>query len=216
LAPVGVSDRLSVVKSSKKIRVIGLTGGVASGKSTVAAIFREHGITVVDLDAVGREISERPAVIDQIAKLLGPGILNGSSLDRAKLRERIFSRQADRLALEKLLHPLIWKEFKVLTEAAAARGEKIIVCEAALLVESGAHAKMDGLIVVSAPEPVRRDRLFQRDRISEDLALQILLAQSREEDKLGVASIILYNDGSPEKLRSQVENVIQTLGKPKA
>ena len=146
------------------MRVVGLTGGIASGKSTVSAMFRELGAQVIDADQVAREVVEpgTPA-LEEIARRF-PGVVDAAGrLDRTALGARVFSDATERRALEAIVHPRIRDEVARRTEALARVGVQVVLYDAALLIENGLHRGMDGVILVSAPEAVQRARLAARE-----------------------------------------------------
>jgi dephospho-CoA kinase len=193
---------------TQKTTVIGLTGGVASGKSSVASLLAAAGVTVLDLDRIGRELTDNdPQVIQAIAALCGPEVAPDGRLDRAKVREAIFADADKRKRLEALLHPLIWAEFLRRKDEAARAGAKLVICEAALLAETGIDKKLDGLVVVTAHEPLREERIVRRDNISAELAGKMIRAQLREPPAHG-SLIVIENHGSLAELAIQVGKLI--------
>ncbi len=194
-----------------KITRIGLTGGVGSGKSRVAELLRGAGVTVVNLDDVGRELTDKdPAVIAEIGRLCGPSVIDEKGeLDRRKVRDVIFSDAKARAALEAFLHPHIKDAFDGKCAEAQRAGKKLVVCEAALLVESGIHKALDGLIVVIAPEEKRRDRVMARDRITAALAEKMIRAQMAEAEKRKPATVVIENHGSLAELAVRVAELLE-------
>jgi len=191
------------------VRVIGLTGGIASGKSTVAAILRELGAPVVDADQIARRVVEpgTPALAE-IAERFGPDVLDPSGrLDRARMAERVFSDPEARAALGAITHPRIaaasGEELARLAEA----GHRAAIYEAALLVENRIHERLGGLIVVAVPEDVQLARLMARDRLDEPAARARLAAQLPLADKVAVADWVVDNAGSLAQTRGQVESI---------
>jgi len=187
---------------------IGLTGGIGSGKSVVAEMLAEAGVTVIDLDRIGRELSENdPAVVSRIAEICGQAVLVAGKLDRGKVREAIFSDPVRRRGLEEFLHPLIWLEFEEYCRRAKAQGKRLVVCEAALILETGLDKKLDGLVLVTAEEGVRRDRVMSRDRISARLAEKMIRSQFASPHA-GQSTVVIQNQGSLEDLQFQVRELI--------
>jgi len=189
------------------IHKVGLTGGVGAGKSEVATLLRDRGIVIVDLDDVGKKVSLSPEVIRDINQICG---LDSENLDRAKVRDIIFSTDAIRKKIEERLHPVILEEFQREVRAAEEAGHRLIVCEAALLVESGYHKHLDDLIVVTAPEAQRKNRLMTRDSIDATLAQKIIDAQTTDIEKVKHATIIIKNDTTLDALATEVRNLIET------
>lgn len=189
--------------------MIGLTGGIASGKSTVARILRELGAPVVDADKLARDVVEpgSPALAEIVARF-GPEILDGDGrLDRQKLGAIVFGDQEARRALNAITHPRIAEASQRAIAAHAAAGAGVVIYEAALLVENNAHTWMNGLIVVALPEADQRERLMARDGLSGEDADARLGSQLPLAKKLEVADWVIDNSGSIDDLRRQTEKV---------
>ena len=186
---------------------VGLTGGIASGKSTVASRFAELGVPVIDADQVSRQVVERgrPA-LNKIVARFGKDMLNErGELDRAKLRHHIFQEPRERQALEQILHPLIRREMNA--QASAMRVPYLIMA-IPLLVESGAaHERVDRVLVVDVPEETQIERLRLRDGTSIEQARAILASQAPRQDRLAVADDVLPNTGNVEQLRKGVDKL---------
>ncbi len=189
---------------------VGLTGGIAAGKSTVASLLKKEGIKVVNLDTVGRAVvEEQPKLAVQIAEICGSQVLKNGSLNRRALREHLFNHPADRDRVEKLLHPVIWKQFEREAADTERSGQKIIVCEAALILEAGLEKKLDELIVVSAPAEIRMKRLQSRDGIDAGLASQMLSSQVDDQKRRQAATYIVDNLGDAANIAAQVEPILK-------
>ncbi len=189
--------------------IIGLTGGVASGKSALEREFVERGIFVSDADLIARRIVEpgQPAlqaVVDQFgAAIVG---IDGR-LDRVALRQRIFNDDDARRALEAILHPIIRRQLRA--ECRAASGP-YAVAMIPLLTEGGGREHypwLDRILLVDAPDNVRKARLMQRDGIDADLAQRMIDAQATRQQRLAIADDIVANDGE----LSQLQEVIAEL-----
>lgn len=180
----------------------GLTGGIASGKSTVARFFSDLGIPIVDADQIARSLaSPGGAAHDRIVKKFGTS-------DREKLRAVVFKDPQARKELEAILHPLIAKESQAQMQLLANElGAAIVLYEAALLVETGRYKDFSGLIVVESPSALRVKRLMDRDHLTEDLAHQMIDAQSTDEQKRKAATILIQNSGTLEELRRKVHQI---------
>jgi len=192
---------------------MGLTGGIASGKSTVAAMLRELGAAVVDADALAREVVEpgRPA-LDEIVARFGRGVLAPDGrLDRSKLAAIVFADPEARLALNAITHPRIAQLAAERGLALAAAGAPLVFYEAALLVENGIHRGLSALVVVSVPPEVQLARLVERDGLSKEEARMRLAAQLPLSEKVKVAHHVIDNSGSLSETRSQVERVYARL-----
>jgi len=185
---------------------IGLTGGVASGKTTVANLFAALGATIVDTDLLSREVvAPGSPLLPQIAERFSTAVLNGDgSLNRQELRKRIFDDPEQRKWLEALLHPAIRK----LTDerSAAATGPYVIVA-IPLLVETGGASRFDRVLVVDCDPEVQLARLIARDGSTREEAQRMLAAQASREARLAVAHDVIRNDGDLAHLRSQVEEL---------
>ena len=192
---------------------IGLTGGIASGKSTVANIFAELGATIIDTDIIAREVVApgQPA-LDEIAATFGESLIDGDGhLDRAALRKLVFADDAARKRLEAIVHPRIQDETRRQSDRAAARNRltnqakghyQIIVVP--LLVDSNLKEFVDRVLVVDCDEATQIRRLTARDAESEDQARRMLAAQSSREERLAIADDVIRNNGNLASTRDQV------------
>ncbi len=184
--------------------LIGLTGGIGSGKSTVAAMFRELGAPVIDADEISHELT-RPGTTTsaEILRLFGPSIQDGAGgFDRARLRRLVFSDPSKRHQLEALLHPRILSE---MLRRATAQDAPYCILSIPLLLESGQQALVDRILVVDAPETLQKQRTLRRDAMSSGEVEAILRAQSPREQRLAAADDVIVNDGNLDALRRQVE-----------
>jgi dephospho-CoA kinase len=191
------------------VRVIGLTGGIASGKSTVAAMLRELGAPIVDADLLARQVVEpgSPALAE-IARRFGADMLAADgSLDRKKMGERIFADAGARAALNAITHPRIAQASAAALADLRAAGHKVGFYEAALLVENRIHERLGGLVVVSVPEEVQVARLCARDDLDEEGARARVSAQLPLASKVAVADWVVDNGGTVEHTRAQVERI---------
>jgi dephospho-CoA kinase len=194
------------------MRVVGLTGGIASGKSTVTAMFRELGAQVIDADQVARDVVEpgTPGV-EEVARRF-PGVVDASGrLDRTELGRRVFADPAERRALEAIVHPRIREEVARRLEALARAGENVALYDAALLIENGLQKGMDGVIVVWAPESLQRARLAARDGLDEAAVTARLRAQLPLADKRAHATWVVDNGGSLDETRAQVRRIWEEI-----
>lgn len=186
---------------------IGLTGGVASGKSSVAALFAAHGVPILDTDRIARElVAPGQPALAEIAARLGPEALNADgTLNRPWLRRRIFTDAAARRMLEAILHPRIRAEVRRRLEGLHAPYALIVI---PLLVETGDYDELlDRVLVVDAPETAQLQRLRERDGIDEPLARAMLAAQASRAARLARADDVIDNSGAPEALADQVERL---------
>ena len=186
--------------------VLGLTGGIGSGKSAAAQHFIDLGVYAVDADHAARWVVEpgRPALA-QIAAHFGTGILQADGqLDRAALRSQIFQHPEQRRWLEALLHPLIRQE--IISNLAKAESSYAILVSP-LLVESGQYLLTQRVLVVDAPEQLQLQRTMQRDHASAEQVQAILKAQASREERLRHADDVLLNDRDINWLQAEVERL---------
>jgi dephospho-CoA kinase len=194
------------------IRVVGLTGGIASGKSTVSRMLRELGVEVIDADALARDVVEPGTPGLEAVSRHFPGVVGaGGRLDRARLGARIFSNPQERAALNAILHPLIQEEFRRRTAELERQGRPLVVYDAALLIENGLHQKMDAVVVVDAPGDVQRRRLMERNGLTREEADARLASQMPLREKVPLATWVIDNGGPVENTRAQVERVFREL-----
>lgn len=186
--------------------IIGVTGGVASGKSTVTRLFEALGVEVVDADVAAREVvAPGSDGLAEVVTVFGAGVLDGSgALDRASMRQRVFADEDSRRRLEAIIHPRVrtWMKERCL----AATGPYAIAA-IPLLAEGGGRATWPWLariLVVDVPEAVQRERLMARDGVDEALALRMIAAQSDRAGRLAIADDVLVNDGPLEALDAHV------------
>ncbi|GAB3508721.1 dephospho-CoA kinase [Pseudoxanthomonas daejeonensis] len=186
--------------------IIGLTGGVASGKSEVTRRFEALGVHVADADVIARAVVEpgQPALAEIAARLGSEMLQDDGSLDRRRLRERIFADPQARATLEAITHPLI--RATLARECRAAAGPYAIAA-VPLLAEAGGRAAypwLDRILVVDAPVELQHARLMRRDGVDEALAMRMIGVQATREARLAIADDVLVNDGHPEHLDAPV------------
>jgi dephospho-CoA kinase len=196
------------------MRVIGLTGNIGSGKSTVARMLAGRGLPVIDADRLSREVVEpgMPALREIEERF--PGVVKDGALDRAALGARVFADPAERRALEAILHPRIAMEARRRLQAAEDSGHPVAIYEAALIVENSLQQGMDGLIVVTVPPGEQVKRVVSRDGLSEDAARARIESQLPQEKKVAVATLVLDNGGTLDALAAQVEQAVKVIGMP--
>ena len=182
---------------------IGLTGGIASGKSVVADMFAALGVPVIDTDVIAREVVQpgEPA-LDEIRDRFGEHMIDAEgNLDRAAMRRSVFSDEMARLDLEAILHPRIGAEVRRQADAAGGSYQVIVV---PLLVGSPLTQFVDRVLVVDCEEDTQVQRLLARDAESSEQARRILAAQASREERLAIADDVIDNDHSLDILRAQV------------
>ena len=195
------------------LKVFGLTGGIGSGKSTVAQLFAARGVPVVDADALAREVvlPGTPAHADVAAAWPEVIVADGGTIDRKRLGDLIFADAAARVRLEAILHPRIAAAADARLAALAAEGHRLALYEATLLVESGRWRDFDGLVVVTASTETQTARAMARDGLSRAQAEARLRAQLPTEEKVRVATHVIDNDGTRAATEAQVEALLAKL-----
>jgi dephospho-CoA kinase len=185
---------------------VALTGGIASGKSTVAALFAERGVPVLDTDLIARDVvAPGTAGLAEVVTAFGREVLApDGSLDRRALRERVFANPAERRRLEAILHPRIRDELERRSAAAGGPYQLLVI---PLLVEGGGQTRVDRVLVVDCPEEFQLQRLVARDGGTEAGARAILAAQASRTERLAAADDVIANDGSREALAAAVERL---------
>jgi dephospho-CoA kinase len=195
-----------------ELRLVGLTGGIGTGKSTVARILKESGVPVVDADVLAREVVKpgQPAHAE-IAAAWPEVIQPDGAIDRRTLGHKVFSDPAARARLEAITHPRIQEQAMAWARERAAEGHRLAFYEASLLVETGGHRRFDGLVVVTADEEQQIARVMARDHSSREQALARLRAQMPAAEKRRAATHVIDNSGDLESTRRQVAELISAL-----
>jgi dephospho-CoA kinase len=191
--------------------MVGLTGGIGSGKSTVAAMLAALGAVVVDADQISREVVE-PGTdgLAEVVATFGPSVLApDGSLDRPALGRIVFADEGKRRALEAIVHPRVAARSAELVAAAPA--DAVVVNDIPLLAETGARGRFDKVIVVVADTQTRIARLVRDRAITADEARSRISAQATDDQRRAIADIVIVNDGTPDELRASVEEAWQTL-----
>lgn len=195
---------------------LGLTGGIGSGKSTVAAMLARHGAAVIDADALSRQTTAAGGTaIAAIRQAFGPEFITpDGALDRDRMRERVFRDPGARRQLEHIVHPLVGLETAHQTQAAIAAGRRCLVFDVPLLVESGHwRPRLDQVLVVDCRPEVQVERTMQRSNLARDAVMDILASQASREARLRAADIVLCNDGlSLHELALEVEQIAGRFG----
>lgn len=186
--------------------VVGLTGGMGSGKSTVAALFHEKGVPIIDADEVARKVTQPgEPVLKEIIKIFGSDILSSDEcLDRSKLRKLIFANEIQRKKLEQLLHPLIRAEMKSRIEALAA---PYCIAMIPLLLETVPNPLIQRILVVDTSEESQMTRTTTRDKTSRENIEAILKIQINRTKRLELADDVIINDDGFEQLLPQVDKL---------
>ena len=188
--------------------LVGLTGGIGSGKTTVARMFETRGAVVFDADLLARDaIAPGTRGREQVIERFGPNVLApGGDIDREALASVVFADPAARRDLEAIVHPEVRRLFAEGTDAYRDT-DAVVVFSAPLLVETGMHTAFEVLIVVSAPVGTQVDRLLRERGMSEAAIRQRIAAQLPLEEKAEVADILIDNEGTLEELEGQVERI---------
>ena len=195
------------------MELVGLTGGIASGKTTVAKIMKRLGAAIVDADALSREVVEPgrdawKAIVDTFgAEVLRPD----QTLDRQKLRAVIFNNSTARKKLESIIHPRVRALAEERINQQAAAGYELVVYEVPLLFEGNLHEWLRPVVLVACDADVQRQRLQQRDRLTPEEAQKHIDAQMSLEEKRRLADYVIENDGDLESLERQVEAVLKRI-----
>jgi dephospho-CoA kinase len=183
---------------------VGLTGGVASGKSTVSQMLAELGAVIIDSDALAREVVAKGTPgLAAVVEAFGPEILTeDGEMDRAKVGAIVFADEAKRRVLERIIHPLVRERSQAL-EAAAA--DDLVVHDIPLLAEAGLAGAFDAVIVVDAPAEVQIERMMRERGWTRDEAEARIAAQASPDDRLAIATYVVDNTGSLQDLRDRVQ-----------
>ncbi len=199
--------------AGSEFTLIGLTGGIASGKSLVARILTESGIPVLDADKLGHEVLKTDeSVIAALLRHFGRQIVDErGQIDRSSLASRVFTSSADRLFLESVVHPAIMARVDDEAQRLKEKGGTALVVEAAVLIEAGWLEHFDFTILVASAVEYRIRRLMSNRAYSEDEARKRISAQGLEKDKEARVDFVVRNNGSREDLKSEVIALIRQL-----
>ena len=192
---------------------VGLTGNIASGKTTVANLFRQWGAVVIDADALVREVqAPGTPVLAAIARRFGAGIVTADgTLDRARLRDVVFDDPTALADLNAIVHPAVEARRQEILRAARARDERIVVSDIPLLFEASNPDRFDRIVLVDAPAEVRRARLVRLRGLDPATADRMIAAQATSGPKRARSHFIIDNDGSPEALEARADEVWRAL-----
>lgn len=194
------------------MKQIGLTGGIASGKSTVLAWLKAYlhsSLAVFDSDVIVSELLNRADVVSEIDDMFGSSVVTGSSIDRLALRDLIFTNSAERQKLEDVLHPKVFKECLARAELAEHRSEvSYFVADIPLLFEAAYDWPVQSVWTVACGRQTQCSRLMKRSGIDEELAVCIVDAQLPMDYKIERSDLVLWNEGPVECLRQQLEAII--------
>ena len=186
---------------------VGLTGGIASGKTTISNLFANHHVPVVDTDVISRALLKRgEAAYEQVRQHFGASILDSSlDIDRAKLRDIVFSQPREKHWLEMMLHPLIYR--RTHSEISQQNGKGYLLVVVPLLFETNFQPLVNRVLAVDCPADIQIQRLIRRDNIKESLAHKILSQQLSNEERLARAHDVIENHSEDSSLEFQVETL---------
>ena len=190
--------------------ILGLTGGIACGKTTISNIFKELGIKVIDADKVAREVTELPEIADEIKQNYGDEVFINGKLDRKKLREMIFNDKEKIIKLNSIIHPKVIDIFKEEYDNNKFSNE-IIVFDIPLLFEVGLEKYCNKTIVVYVDEETQIKRVMERDNSSRELAKKIIDAQMDLFEKIKKADYAIENNSTVDELEKKVKSIIESI-----
>ena len=195
------------------MRLIGLTGNIASGKTAVADMLAERGAFIVDADVLAREaVSKGSPALDRITAKWGTEVLDeDGNLDRSSLRHIVFQNQDDLDALNEIVHPEVARLLSREIEAAKARGERTVVCVIPLLFERHLADEFDTIVLVDAPRTLRLERIVRDRGIDEAEAMKMIAAQMPADLKRARADYVIENSGSLGELEEEVDRVWEEI-----
>lgn len=189
-------------------KIVGLTGGIGSGKSTVARIFIEIGVPVYFADDAGKLVMTDQDVIRKIRNAFGDSVITDNSIDRKKLAQIVFNSPEQLQILNQIVHPAVANHF--VNWLNQHQLEPIIIKEAAILFESGTHVNCDSVITVIASEAIRIKRVMERDSVTEEEVKARIRNQWTDEQRINESDFIIYNNGN-EDLKNQVLEIYNKL-----
>ena len=198
------------------MRKVGLTGGIASGKSTVSGMFRDIGVPVIDADVIAREVvAPGSRALEAIVDTFGEEILTEEkSLNRARLGEIVFSDPAKKKVLERILHPeIIAEQDRRLRDLEREGRTPVAIADAAVMIESGSWKRFDSIVVVDCDESQQIGRLRRRNGMNEKEAIRRVNAQMPLSEKVKYADHVIDNRGSIDDTRKQVEALMELLSR---
>ena len=189
---------------------VGLTGSIATGKSTVESIFKELGVPVIDADEVVHKLLKEEKIKNKFVEILGNVLDEKGEIDRKKVAKIIFSNQEKRKEIEKIIHPEVFKYIQNWIKEKEKKKYDFVIVSVPLMIETGSYKNYDKIIVVYAPKEIQLKRLKKKG-MSEEEALKRINAQMDIEKKLKYADFVINNTGSIEDLRKEVEKIYKKL-----
>ncbi|RZJ70209.1 dephospho-CoA kinase [Flavobacterium sp.] len=191
-------------------KIIGLTGGIGSGKSTVAKIFEEFGVPVYYADDAAKEVMKTPQMIARLKTAFGDRIFIGDELDRKQLSDIVFSDKSKLELLNSIVHPAVKEHFKDWLKVFP--DFPFVIREAAILFESGSYKDCDKIIAVTAPSEVKIERVMKRDNVTRDAVVERMESQWSDDKKLALSDFAIENI-LLEKTRESASEILKTLKK---
>jgi len=191
-------------------KIIGLTGGIGSGKTTVARYIASQGIPVYIADEEAKKVMNTPDVVSLVAKAFGDTVLENGVINRQKLAQLVFNAPEKLQQLNNIIHPKVKQDFENWVQK--HHNHPFVIKEAAILFESGSYQFCDKIITVTAPENVRLQRVMSRDSVTKDQVLARMQNQWKEEEKIALSDYVIQNINI-EDTKSQVDNILKTLKK---
>lgn len=189
--------------------IIGLTGSIASGKSTVSNYLKKNNFLVYDADEIAKEIVSNQGVIEEIKSIFGTVVLDSNNnLDRKKMKKIVFNDENKRKILNAIIHPRVYRYFKDIREK---NSENLIFFDVPLLYESGIEKLCDKVILIVADDEKKIERIIKRDNLDVGLAKKIIFSQMPDSEKKKKADIIIENNGSIEELLEKLERLCDFL-----
>ncbi|MFA0815951.1 MAG: dephospho-CoA kinase [Anaerofustis sp.] len=195
------------------MKIIGITGGIGSGKTTVARLLsEEYRIPIIDADEIVKNVSQKPEVLNKIAETFGDQCIeNGCKINREVLSDIVFSDEISRIKLNQIIHPLVREEFLRLTEHYRTQGLLRIIYDVPLMIEENLQDDVDVVIVVYSDLETRISRIVERNGMTREQALERIQSQMDLDEKVKYADIVVYNTSSIDKLKESMQYLIREI-----
>lgn len=189
--------------------IVGLTGGIGSGKTTVAKLFQKHGVPIYIADERAKLLMERPDVVEAVQQIFTTSVINENGLlDRAKIKQLVFDNKTLLEQLNQVVHPRVKKDFEDWLDE--HKDSPFVIKESAILFESGLETSCDLVILVVAPEEIRIERVMARDGVSKDQVLKIIDNQMKDEEKVERSQYIIENNNK-KTIESDIIAIIRDI-----